>query len=377
MHRIKKISAQIVQIPLKRPHVMSLMTVKHVDFLLVKITEEQGLEGWGEAAFLGGPTWSEESVESAAAVVQKYLAPYLIGQEGTQLESLRMRMEQLVRGNHFAKAAVEMALFDLTGKAFHLPVYELLGGKVRSSIPMSWSLATGDIKKEIQEAEEKYAQGFRIFKFKTGVLSLEQDIARVAAIREHFDKDLHLRIDANQGWSFFEALEALQKMAPYHLDFAEQPLPKDDREGLSILTQKTPVPLLADESLDSLQNAMDLIRAHTFHLFGIKLTKIGGLLGGERLASLAEAAHMDCYVGCMIETGLGTAAYLHFAASTPQVTLGCELFGPLLLADTITTKEPNYQDGSIFLSETESGFGVEIDASQLKRYTVADPIIIQ
>ena len=113
--KLKSIKTAIVDIPLKRPHVMSLMTVHEVNYLFVFAQSSDGTVGYGEAAFLGGPTWSEESVESAKAAVELYLAPYLVGKDFRRLEEMRSLMDQLVRGNHFAKAAVEMALFDLTG----------------------------------------------------------------------------------------------------------------------------------------------------------------------------------------------------------------------------------------------------------------------
>ena len=136
--KIKTISTVVVDMPLTRPHVMSLMTVKEVNYLFVRIEAENGLAGWGETSFLGGPTWSEESVESAQAIVNTYVGPFLIGKEAEEIEGLRHLMETLVRGNHFAQAAVELALWDLLGKLRGLPVYELLGGKVRDKVPLSF-----------------------------------------------------------------------------------------------------------------------------------------------------------------------------------------------------------------------------------------------
>ncbi len=366
--KIKRISTTIVDIPLKRPHVMSLMTVEKMNFLLVKIEGTNGMEGWGEAAFLGGPTWSEEGVESAQAVVETYIGPFLLGKDFTCIEALRQLMGTLVRGNHFAQAAVEMALFDLLGKSRNLPVYELLGGKVRDAIPLSWSLASGTLDAELKEAEEMQKMGGYIFKFKTGLLRPEKDIERVKNIRQALGEDVRLRIDANQGWDRFTAIRAIQGMEPYNLDFAEQPVSRTDIDSLAAVAKKVNIPLLADESLGSLEDAIQLVKRDAVSMFGIKLTKAGGFLGGKRLAAIAEGAHFPCYVGCMIETGIGNAAYLHFAASTPAVTMGCELFGPLLLADTITEEEPVYREGHIVLENCKPGLGVIVNESQIKKY---------
>ncbi len=366
--KLKSIKTAILNIPLKRPHVMSLMTVEEVNYLFVLAESSDGTVGYGEAAFLGGPTWSEESVESAKAVVDKYMAPYLNGMDVSRIEELRSRMEMLVRGNYFAKAAVEMALFDLKGKLLGLPVYELIGGKVRDEVPLSWSLVSGDLALEEKEAAEMMEKGGKIFKFKTGLLTPEEDIRRVKHIRETFGGDICLRIDANQGWNRSDAIRAIRGMEEYRLDFAEQPVPKWDVDSLAAIARSVQVPLLADESLDSVQNAMQLVKRDAVGMFGLKLTKAGGILGTKRLAAIAEAAGFPCYVGCMIETGVGNAAYLHLAVSTPQVTMGCELFGPMLLADTITEEEPEYRNGAIALTREKPGLGVEINWKQFEKY---------
>lgn len=366
--KIKKITTTILDIPLKRPHVMSLMTVEKVNYLLVRIEGSNALEGWGEAAFLGGPTWSEEGVESAYAVVENYIGPFLIGKDFTRVEELRHLMDRLVRGNHFALAAVEMALFDLLGKTRNLPVYDLLGGKIRDQVPLSWSLASGTTAAEIKEAEEMQKTGGFIFKFKTGLLRPEQDIERVKAIRQSLGNEVKLRVDANQGWDRYTAIQAIRGMEPYNLDFVEQPVPRNDIDSLEAIAKKVNVPLLADESLGSLQDAIQLVKRDAVGMFGIKLTKAGGFLGSKRLAAIAEGANFPCYVGCMIETGIGNAAYLHFAVSTPVVTMGCELFGPLLIADTITEEEPIYRNGHIVLEDGKPGLGITINEKQVTKY---------
>jgi muconate cycloisomerase len=366
--KIKRISTIIVDIPLKRPHVMSLMTVEKMNFLLVRIEGSNGIEGWGEAAFLGGPTWSEEGVESAQAIVETYIGPYLVGKDFTCIEALRQLMEKLVRGNHFALAAVEMALFDLLGKTRNLPVFEMLGGMVQDKVPLSWSLASGTLDAELREAEKMRETGGFIFKLKTGLLRPEKDIERVKNIRRALGEDVRLRIDANQGWDRFTAIKAIRGMEDFNLDFAEQPVSRNDIDSLAAVAKSVNVPLLADESLGSLQDAVQLIKRDAVGMFGIKLTKAGGFLGGKRLAAIAEGANFPCYVGCMIETGIGNAAYLHFAVSTPAVTLGCELFGPLLLADTITEEETSYRDGHIVLENQKPGLGITVNEAQIRKY---------
>lgn len=365
--KIKKISTAIVDIPLNRPHKMSMGSVGEVNIVLVVIQTDNGLEGLGEAVALGGPSWSEECAESMQAIITKYIAPYLIGKDPEEFEKLRSLMEQLVKGNHFAKCAVEMALFDVVGKNYNMPVYKLLGGKVYDKIPMSWSLASGDIDEELKEAAQMMDRGSFIFKLKVAALPPEKDVERVKLVREAVGEKIKLRIDANQGWERNAAIRAVNMMEQYNLEFCEQPVPRWDIDGMECIAKAINMPVMADESLASEYDAIQLVQRQAASIFGIKLTKAGGFLGGKRLAAIAESACFQCYVGCMIESGIGTSAYLHFAASTPSVTMGCELFGPILLADDIVNEETIYENGCIITND-RPGLGVTLDQKRLNKY---------
>src|SRR5438132_4539455 len=154
---IADVRVRLADIPVKRPHTMSFTTLEAVNFAFVRIETRGGLVGWGEAACLGGPTWSEESAESVQVVLERYVAPWLVGRDPTAIEALRIEMARRVQGNPFARAAVEMALWDLAGRALGVPVYRLLGGRVRDRVPLSWSLAVVDPSAEIDEAHARVA----------------------------------------------------------------------------------------------------------------------------------------------------------------------------------------------------------------------------
>src|SRR6476660_6676966 len=162
-------------IPVRRPHKMSFTTLETVNFVFVRLETSDGHVGWGEAACLGGPTWSEESAESVQVVVERYIAPWLVGGDAAAIEPLRREMARRIQGNPFARAAVEMALWDLNGRALDVPVHRLLGGRVRERVPLSWSLAVADGGAEIAEAREKVAKGHRIFKIKTAAHPVAED----------------------------------------------------------------------------------------------------------------------------------------------------------------------------------------------------------
>jgi muconate cycloisomerase len=365
---IADISVILADIPVRRRHHMSFTTLEAVNFVFVRLETRDGHVGWGEAAVLGGPTWSEESAESIEATIERYLAPWLRGRDATRIEALRGEMSRRVQGNPFARAAVEMALWDVNGRALGVPVSRLLGGRVRDTVPLSWSLAVEDPEAEVAEARELVARRHRIFKIKTAAHPLAVDHDRVRRIRDAVGPDVSLRIDANQGWDRATALRAIRTLEPFGLDFVEQPVPRWDFEGLAHIGKSVTVPIMADESCFSPQDALTLARLGGVSILGLKLTKSAGIIGAMAIARVAEAAGLGAYVGCMIETSLGTAAYLAVAVTAPPVTWGCELFGPLLLAGDVVRRPVQYRDGAIVALDGP-GLGVEVDPTALKEWT--------
>jgi muconate cycloisomerase len=357
----------LADIPVRRPHAMSFITLEAVNFAFVRIETAGGLVGWGEAACLGGPTWSEESVESVAATIERYIAPWLRGRDAAAIEALRREMARRLQGNPFARAAVEMALWDLNGRALGVPVHRLLGGAVRDRVPLSWSLAVASPADEVEEARERVDRGHRIFKIKTAARPLGEDVERVRRIRAAVGPDIALRVDANQGWDRPTALRAVRALEPFGLDFVEQPLPRWDLDGMAWLGRRSAVPIMADESCFSPQDAFQIARRGGVSILGLKVTKSAGLLGAMAIARIAEAGGLGCYVGCMIETSLGTAAYLQVALAAAPVLWGCELFGPLLLRGDVTPEPVRYADGAI-LAVDGPGLGVTVDEAALKEW---------
>lgn len=365
--KIGDVRVMRADIPVRRPHKMSFTTLEMVNFVFVRIETVDGLVGWGEAACLGGPTWSEESAESAAATIERYLAPGLRGCDAASIEAVSRKMASRVQGNPFARAAVEMALWDLNGRSLGAPVHRLVGGRVRDRVPLSWSLAVADPDAEVEEARTKVAAGHRIFKVKTGALPWTEDVARVRRLRLALGAAISLRVDANQGWDRATALKAIRAMEPLDVDFVEQPVPRWDLEGMAEIGRRVGVPIMADESCFSPHDALALVRLGGVSILGLKLTKSAGILPSLAIARIAEAAGMGCYVGCMIETSLGTAAYLQVALAAAPVTWGCELFGPLLLSGDVVREPVRYAGGDV-LALDGPGLGVEVDEAAIKHW---------
>jgi muconate/chloromuconate cycloisomerase len=365
---IAEVRVILADIPVRRPHEMSFTTLEAVNYVFVRVETRDGLVGWGEAACLGGPTWSEESAESVAVTIERYIAPWLVGSDATRIEALNREMARRVQGNPFARAAVEMALWDLNGRALGVPVHRLLGGRVRDRVPLSWSLAVSDPDAELAEAKAKVAQGHRIFKIKTAAHPVAHDVERVRRLREALGPEVSLRVDANQGWDRPTALRAIRALEPYALDFVEQPVPRWDLGGMAEIARSVTVPIMADESCGSPHDALAIARLGGVSILALKLTKSAGILGAMAVARIAEAAGLGCYVGCMIETSLGTAAYLQVALAAAPVTWGCELFGPLLLRGDVVRRPVEYAEGAI-LALDGPGLGVEVDEIALKECT--------
>jgi muconate cycloisomerase len=217
---------------------------------------------------------------------------------------------------------------------------------------------------ELEEAREKIALGHRIFKIKTAAHPVAHDVERVRRIRETVGPGIALRVDANQGWDRATALTAIRALEPYGLDFVEQPVARWDRDGLAEIARRVSVPIMADEACASEHDALDLARRGGVAILALKLTKSAGVLGSMAIARIAQAAGLGCYVGCMIETSLGTAAYLQVALAAAPVTWGCELFGPLLLKGDVVRRPVQYADGAI-LALDGPGLGVDVDEPAL------------
>lgn len=364
---VRSCETYLVDLPLQRSHHMSFGAPDRVNFVIVKLKTHNGIVGWGEAATLGGPTWSEESSETIKVIIDTYIAPQLMGQSLLKYQVTLQKVFSRLRGNRFAKAAVEFAVLDIVGKYYNQPVYTLLGGNYRDRVDLSWSLASGDLDTDIAEAKKKMEQGHRIFKLKFGVHHWKEDLERLRIARQELGEEVSLRVDVNQGWDRSTAFNALNKMEPYSPTFFEQPLPKWDFEGMAALRSQTAIPILADESLESDQAAMEMIRRQCADAFSFKLTKLGGLLNSRQVYFMSRTAGIAAYIGCMIETSIGTAAYLHFAAGIPRLEFGCELFGPELLRDDIVNNPIRIESGKVFIPEGP-GLGVDVNEDKIKEF---------
>jgi muconate cycloisomerase len=365
---ISEIKSTIVDVPTVRKHKLSSLSVTAQSYVIVELRLGNGVIGVGEAATLGGPRWSEESVESIKATIDAYLAPALIGSAADRFEATRVRMDEAAKRNNAAKGAIDSALFDAVGKTLGVPAVHLLGGVMRESVPVLWTLASGDPAQEIDEAEKKIAAGLHnTFKVKIGAQTPEADTARMRRLASALEGRASLIVDANQAWDETTALCCLPVLAEIGVTLIEQPLPAWNILGMARLRTRSTVPLMADECVFSAHDMLDVARTGAADVVSLKLVKHGGLLAMREVASVAQAAGIGLYGGCLLESSIGAAAHLHVFAGLRDLAWGCEHFGPQILTGDLVTEPLRFADFHIHLP-TGPGLGVTLDPEQLRRY---------
>lgn len=367
---IERIEARILDIPTIRPHKLSFGAISRQSPVIVQLWLANGATGFGEAATIGGPSWNEESPESIKHAIDNYLAPALIGQDGGSFGGALARMDAFCKGNAFAKSAVEMALIDAVSRSLGLPAYQLLGGKRHQSLPLAWTLASGDVAKDLEEAQLRLEQKrHRIFKMKIGARTPAQDVAVVSQIARGLEGKATLTVDVNQAWDGNTARRYLPQLIEAGVTLIEQPVAKWNVEALKTLTATLGdrASIMADETVCSPQDAMMLARAQASHVFSLKVAKHGGLIRTRQVAAVAEAADIGWYGGTMLETSIGSAASAHVFSTLGVQHSGCELFGPQLLVDDIVTERMPIVDFELQLPDGP-GFGINVDLAQLDRF---------
>ncbi len=362
---IESIDTIIVDLPTIRPHKLAMHTMQNQTLVIIRLRCADGIEGIGEATTIGGLSYGNESPDSIKINIDRYFAPLLIGQDASNINAAMLRLERSIRGNTFAKSGVESALLDALGKRLNLPVSELLGGRVRDALPVAWTLASGNTEKDIAEAEKMLdLRRHRIFKLKIGAGEVSHDLAHVIAIKKALGDRASVRVDVNQAWDEAVALRACKVLGDNGIDLIEQPISRNNRGGMVRLNLSSPAPIMADESIECVEDAFNLAREGAASVFALKIAKNGGPRAVLRTAAIAEAAGIGLYGGTMLEGGIGTLASAHAFLTLNKLAWDTELFGPLLLTEDILTEPPVYRDFQLHVS-TAPGLGLAIDEERL------------
>jgi muconate cycloisomerase len=366
---IERIETRIVDCPTTRRHKLSNTEISFQSFVIVKAVLSDGTYGYGEAATLGGPRWSEESVEAIKANIDTYIAPVLVGQTALNFEANGLRMKSAVSRNSSARAAVEAAIMDAAGKAMNLPVTALLGGAVRDKIEVLWALASGDADQEIEEARAKLtAREHRRFKIKLGFYPPEQDMMRLRKVVAGMPEGTELVGDVNQGWSEATAIRYFPELAEMGISLIEQPLRPGQLAATARIAARSSVPLMTDEAAFSLPELVQNGALAAGSVYSLKLVKSGGLFELKRAAGVASAFGMELYGGCLLESGIGAAAHVAVFATLPHLEWGCEHFGPRILKRDLVSQGVAFRDFHIHLPQGP-GMGIKVDEDALAEVT--------
>lgn len=366
---IERVDTRILDVPLIRPHGFATTTATEQSILLVSVTTADGVTGLGEGVVPGGPWWGGESVETMKPLVDRYLAPVMVGRRVDELAGVLADMEKVVANARFAKAACDVAMHDAWARTLGVPVRDLLGGRFRDSVDVTWALGVLPVETAVAEIEERIAShGHRSFKLKMGAGDPARDVDRLVGLAGEVGHKVSLRIDVNARWDRMTALTHLPRLADAGFDLFEQPTPAHDLATLREITRRTGVPVMADESVCSPADALAVVRAEAADVIALKTTKLGGLRESLKTAAVAEAAGLACHGATSLEGPFGTAASLHFACAVAAVSWGTELFGPMLLRESYTTTALEYADGRLALPEGP-GLGLDPDWAAINHFT--------
>jgi len=379
--KITRIDAIPFRLPPRRDFKWAGLKVDLGGFVLVRVTTDGGVIGYGEATPL--PDWGGdfgrhggETLETVRTMVEQVLGPVLIGRDPCAVTAARLIMDQAARGNTYAKCAIDIALHDAWGKIVGQPVFKLLGGACRDSVPVAHMVGLMREDEAVKEAAGAIQDGLTALQIKGGV-DAERDIRLIGTLRRELGTAISLRLDANQGYGDAKTAHGIvARLAAAGADLVEQPAV--GLRHMAEVTRQAAIPIIADESCWDINDALDVAEARGADCLSIYLAKAGGFVGARKVAAVAEAASMRCDVNGSIESAIGNAANIHFALATPSVRLASVIpisapagahpyrIGGRYYEDDIVAEAFPVRDGAL-LPLDGPGLGIEVDEAKLER----------
>ncbi|MCW8445439.1 dipeptide epimerase [Fluoribacter gormanii] len=364
--KIMEIHIAQLTIPLIRPFITAVRRTECVDDVVVMIKTDRGNWGYGSAA--STPAITGDSTESIISAIKIILGPQLIGRNISELNLLLQMNNQAMAGNSSAKAAIDIALHDLFAQHCGLPLYKLLGGNT-NSISSCITISVKEIDAMVQDAVDLVNQGHQTIKIKLGLNPME-DIKRVQAIRQAVGNSITLLVDANQGWSYEDALKVIESLKQQHLNIplVEQPIRAHDLLHLKAISDQVDCLIIADEACFSPEDTLNIAKINACDGVNIKLMKSGGIENAQAIYNIAKAAQMNIMVGCMLESPIGIAAIASFALSKPDIFYA-DLDPIYLIRDNYVLGGAQRLGTKIILSD-KPGLGIEGIAQGLNQIGV-------
>ena len=357
-----------MDLDLVKPYTIALGTIKNSEQVFIKIYTNKDIYGVGESSPV---VVVQGETQETAVSMAKLFAKVLINKNPLEIARRLQEINAVSPWHNSIKSAFDMALYDIASKNAGMPLYQFLGGGNDKKIKSFGTVFIDTPEYMADTALILVKKGIEIIKVKLGKNAAE-DIERIRAIREKIGGDIPIFIDANQGYNEADALRVLRAIEKYNVQSAEQPLPKDNIEGMARLNSNSPIPIMADESLFDHRDALRVVRYNACSSINIKLAKSGGIHNALKIHSIAEAADIKCQVGCMNETRLGLTALAHFALACKMVIYYDIDSNFLFKDDPITGGFTLNEDLSLKMPDA-IGIGADIDEKFLKtaeKYTV-------
>jgi muconate cycloisomerase len=381
MPAIKHIQVVHVALPTRREHKWTGLTEPIGGYVLVRMTGDNDVVGWGEAPALkdwGGDygRYFGESPGTTKFVIETYLAPAVAGCEVGNFADLHQRMDAIVKGYPYAKAAVDLAAYDLAGRTLGVPVYALLGGKARDRVPVTHSIGLLAIDEAVAECRKVADEGIRTIKIKVGI-DPDRDVEIVRRVRDAVGPKVDICVDANQGYATpRDAVRTIRAMEAFRLKYAEQPVEGIDR--MAEVTRALATPVMADESAWMPHDVVEIVERRAADIVSIYTTKPGGLYCAMEVAAVARAARLLCNVNGSVETGVGNLANIHLAAAAIPVTLSCVVpvstpaeaqkgIAGIYYKDDLIQEAFRFVDGAVVVPD-RPGMGIDVDEAKIETY---------
>jgi o-succinylbenzoate synthase len=353
--KITDIRLGMLRVPLKTPFKTALRTVETVEDIVVSVHTDTGHVGYGEAPATAPITGDTHG--SIIEAIRRHIAPRVIGEDIANLNRITRLIQTALERNTSAKAAVEIAVYDLWGQLYGAPLYRMLGGG-EPVISTDITISVDHIDKMVADSISAVDRGFESLKIKVGK-DIGVDIERVKAIHAAVEGRALLRLDANQGWTPKQAVFAMHALeeAGVHLELLEQPVKAHDVDGLKYVTDRVHTPVMADESVFGPRQVIELIERRAADIINIKLMKTGGISNAVRIADIAALYEVQCMIGCMIETSISVAAAVHLAVAKSDVITKVDLDGPSLAKFDPVDGGVTFNESEISISDAP-GLGI-------------------
>jgi L-alanine-DL-glutamate epimerase-like enolase superfamily enzyme len=358
---IKNVDIWHLNCKFRYPFKHKLATHTGSDNLVVRLTTDQGICGYGEGIprdFVTG-----ESLQASLNFLQHNAGPAMLRfpavSPDTLLSSLRLFQDQCaIATSPGAFCALETAWLDAAGKTWGQPLANFFGPRIEDRVIYSAVLPLAAGPQLTQFLQLVHSQGMRSVKLKVGE---DNDIETLTQARSTLGAEVDLRVDANGAWSAAEAIVRLREMAPFRISAVEQPVAKEDFEGLRQVQEALDIPVMADESVCTLEDAQRLIHLQACQMFNLRLSKMGGITNTIRIKKAAEAAGIRCQLGCQVgETSILAAAGRHFAFTQGPLTYLEGSFAPYLLTRDPVQEPVAFGRGGVGLLLTGPGLGVQV-----------------